>query len=115
MHSNEQPPFVVVELEQGTKAWHAWRRSGIGASEAPTIMGENPFETCEELLEKKQGAIREEGVKSTQMLNGIALEEERDDTTSQLQEMRFDPLASRALATIGCVRALMDSTQVGAA
>lgn len=75
MHVHENAPFVVVDLEQGTTAWRAWRRNGIGASEAPIIMGENPFETYEELLEKKRGAMQE-GVKSTQMLNGIALEEE---------------------------------------
>jgi len=33
----------VVDLEQGTPQWLAWRRAGIGASEAPVIMGLSPW------------------------------------------------------------------------
>lgn len=46
--------FTYVDLEQGTDAWHAWRRQGIGASDAPTIMGENPWKKREALFSEKQ-------------------------------------------------------------
>ena len=40
--------FLLVNLEQGTDDWHAWRRQGIGASDAPTIMVENPWKSPED-------------------------------------------------------------------
>ena len=46
--------FSLIQLDQGTDAWHAWRRKGIGASDAPTIMGENPWKKRDELLEEKR-------------------------------------------------------------
>ncbi len=51
-------PYKIINLQQGTDDWHAWRRQGIGASDAPTIMGENPWKKREELLiEKQQGKV----------------------------------------------------------
>src|SRR5690606_2655687 len=38
-------PMVLVDLEQGSPEWLAWRAEGIGASDAATIMGENPYQT----------------------------------------------------------------------
>jgi len=50
--------FSLIHLEQGTEDWHAWRRKGIGASDAPTIMGENPWKKRNELMsEKRTGHI----------------------------------------------------------
>jgi len=45
--------FEIIELQQGTKEWSEWRRNGIGASDAPTIMGENPFKNINQLLTEK--------------------------------------------------------------
>jgi putative phage-type endonuclease len=45
--------FDVVALEQGTEAWRAWRRDGIGASDAPAIMGECPWKSPDYLLREK--------------------------------------------------------------
>ena len=42
-------PDTVVRLTQGTAEWLEWRNNGIGASDAPTIMGENPWITITEL------------------------------------------------------------------
>lgn len=67
-------PYKIVNLEQGTDAWHVWRRQGLGASDAPTVMGENPWKTREELfLEKKNGTL----VHQTHVMRrGIRLEPE---------------------------------------
>jgi putative phage-type endonuclease len=47
--------FLVESLTQGSAEWLAWRRRVIGASDAPTIMGENPWESDEHLLREKLG------------------------------------------------------------
>ena len=51
--------YKVVELDQGTSAWLEWRHQGIGASDAPTIMGENPWKDPLELLQEKSSPPRE--------------------------------------------------------
>jgi putative phage-type endonuclease len=66
-------PFHVVDLEQGSEAWHAWRRQGIGASDAPTIMGENPFKSLSSLLREKRAPVRDRS-QSAAMAIGTQLE-----------------------------------------
>ncbi len=48
-------PYTIVDLQQGTPAWLEWRNQGIGASDAPTIMGENPWKNPSQLLQEKCG------------------------------------------------------------
>ena len=43
----------MTDQIQGTKEWHAWRHEGIGASEAPIIMGVSRFKTSYELWQQK--------------------------------------------------------------
>lgn len=45
--------YSIIPLQQGTAEWLAWRSGGIGASDAPTIMGENPWKSPEQLLKEK--------------------------------------------------------------
>lgn len=45
--------FDVIQLEQGTLAWRKWRSCGIGASDAPAFMGENPWKSPDQILEQK--------------------------------------------------------------
>lgn len=40
---------------QNTPEWHAWRRQGIGGSDAPAITGESPYSTPLELYREKIG------------------------------------------------------------
>lgn len=49
-------PFVHVHHEQGTAAWLNWRLDGIGASDAPALMGENPWKRPERLFAEKCAA-----------------------------------------------------------
>lgn len=53
--------FTIVELQQGTDEWREWRHKGIGASDAPAIMGENRFKSSTELLLEKRGPTRDFG------------------------------------------------------
>jgi putative phage-type endonuclease len=45
----------VINLEQNTPEWLAWRAGGIGASEASAIIGKNPYQTAYELFRVKAG------------------------------------------------------------
>lgn len=68
-------PYEIIELIQGTREWLAWRRTGIGASDAPTIMGENPWKDPHQLLREKRGVPREGG-QNEAMRRGTRLEPE---------------------------------------
>jgi putative phage-type endonuclease len=46
------------ELEQGTGAWLDWRRGGIGASDAPAIMGVSPWMDLDTLWLEKTGRLQ---------------------------------------------------------
>ena len=47
--------YLIDDLEQGSAEWLDWRRGVIGASDAATIMGENPWASATKLLEEKLG------------------------------------------------------------
>jgi putative phage-type endonuclease len=50
----------IERLQQNTPEWHRWRKQGIGASDAPVIMGETPFKTPRALWSIKTGRGVEE-------------------------------------------------------
>ena len=66
---------TVVQLEQGTSEWLEWRHGGIGASDAPVILDENPWKTVDVLLRDKSGPVREP-FQNAAMARGTALEPE---------------------------------------
>ncbi len=47
--------YAIETLEQGSTEWLEWRRGVIGASDAPTIMGENPWSSANHLMKDKLG------------------------------------------------------------
>ena len=49
--------YQEIDLEQNTPEWDNWRFTGIGASDAPAIMGENRFKSPRELLHEKINRI----------------------------------------------------------
>ena len=51
--------YLVEELEQGSDEWLAWRQGVIGASDAPVIMGDNPWSSPEYLIKRKLGVVEE--------------------------------------------------------
>ena len=65
--------YSRVPVVQGTAAWHEWRQQGIGASEAPSIMGESPYKSVERLMAEKLGTAAPTPV-TCQMEQGLALE-----------------------------------------
>jgi putative phage-type endonuclease len=95
----DTPNFTVVELEQGTHEWREWRHKGIGASDAPAIMGENPFKSAAQLLKERREPPRAI-FQNAAMARGIQLEPEarrryiaktgRDVRPACLQSTRHD-------------------------
>ena len=66
--------YTIVNLQQGTTAWLEWRAKGIGASDAPVIMGENPWKSASQLLQEKCGGKAPR--RNAAMVRGTALEPE---------------------------------------
>jgi putative phage-type endonuclease len=55
MQETSHTHFIKLDFEQSTEEWLAWRRGGIGASDAPVVMGLSPWQTEGELLRLKTG------------------------------------------------------------
>jgi len=71
-----------VNLEQNSDDWLIWRQSGIGGSDASTIMGDNPFKSWQDLLEEKLGIKHNET--NAAMMRGTRLE---DSVREMVEEM----------------------------
>ena len=78
------------ELQQGTTAWLAWRRGGIGASDAPTIMGVSPWMDLETLWLDKTGR-RRGGFSNHAMRRGQRLEPEARALYIRATRVRVEP------------------------
>lgn len=68
-------PYSIIEFDQGTQAWLEWRNQGIGASDAPVVMDENPWKKIGKLLQEKCNPPVD-GFKSQAMIRGVRLEPE---------------------------------------
>jgi putative phage-type endonuclease len=73
MPEKKIPPFITLAFEQSTNEWLSWRRGGIGASDAPVIMGHSPWQKESELLLLKTGQ-KTEMPANPAMLRGKRLE-----------------------------------------
>jgi len=103
--------YSIVEIAQGTPEWLEWRQGGIGASDAPTVMGENPWKTAAQLLSEKRRDSRE-SVKSAAMMRGTELEPEarrryrtrtgRDVEPACLQSLEFEWLRASVDGITSC-------------
>ncbi len=82
--------YTIVNLKQGTKEWLEWRGQGIGASDAPTIMGENPWKTAAYLLQEKCGETNT-NFKNRAMERGIELEPEARKSYETKVGIRVNP------------------------
>ena len=56
----------VIRLNQNTEEWLSWRNGGIGASDAPVILGQSPWKTPYQLyIEKTTGETSFQGNQAT--------------------------------------------------
>jgi putative phage-type endonuclease len=95
--SNGRVPFVLINLKQGTQEWLQWRRSGIGASDAPTIMNENRFKSPEKLLYEKMNNIDVE--KNEKMRIGTELEPEARSIYEKTRKRAVKPICIQSIAS----------------
>ncbi len=65
--------YELISLTQGSGEWLAWRNEGIGASDAPAIMGENPWKSAAQILQDKI-SMASSGESNDAMRRGTALE-----------------------------------------
>lgn len=65
----------ILQLNQAGPAWHAWRREGFGASDAPALIGDSPWANSNDVLATKLG-LREvkenEAMRRGKMLEPLA-------------------------------------------
>jgi putative phage-type endonuclease len=64
--------MILLDIEQDTPAWHDLRRTKIGASDAPIILGKSPYKKPSQLMEEK--LLGKKGYSSPQMRRGKELE-----------------------------------------
>ena len=69
--------YLIEHIEQGTTEWLNWRKGVIGASDAPTIMGENPWRSPSYLLKEKLGNHKEWGGNEA-LRDGVITVQERE-------------------------------------
>lgn len=105
--------FGVVQLPQGSSAWLQWRHGGIGGSDAPTILGENPWRSAAALLREKVAPPRESfmnaAMKRGKELEPIALARYAARTGRQMV-----PVCIQSLR-VGWLRASLDGIAVDGA
>ncbi len=82
--------FDVVDLEQNTDAWLAFRKEKIGASDAPIIMKESPWKTPYKLWREKL-YLDEEPIATEAMLRGKEMEHEAREYVKQYYLVDIKP------------------------
>jgi putative phage-type endonuclease len=76
-------------LKQNTPEWEAWRKTKIGASDAPVIMGVSPHETPYQLWEEKLDLATKK--KTWGMEQGHLMEEKARKELEKLTGFLFSP------------------------
>jgi len=77
-------------MEQGTKDWLKWRRSGIGSSDAPAVLNKSPYHTPYSLWRDKLG-LREDNELSEIMHLGQVFETPARARASVETGVDFEP------------------------
>ena len=67
-------PFKLVELQQNTSEWHAWRHKGIGASDANKAISKRGMSRAQLLEEKRASEPPKDSFSNEAMDTGTKLE-----------------------------------------
>lgn len=81
---------IIEILDQNTPQWLKWRKSKIGASDAPIILNVSPWTSPLQLWERKLD-IAPEQKESSAMSRGKALEEEARMSFMELTQIAVEP------------------------
>lgn len=103
MRSNN---MQIVSYEQRSQEWLDWRQGGIGASEAAAILGRSPWETAQELWERKLG-LRAGPTMNQAMRRGVEFEDEARAFFEDRIGEEFTPLCCQH-DEAGFIRASLD-------
>lgn len=79
-----------IAHEQGSAAWHAWRATGIGASDAAAILGISPWKTRAVLLAEMIG-LAVPDAPNYAMRRGTRREDEARRVYEQMFDMSVQP------------------------
>lgn len=96
--SIEQAKYIILngpESIQGSQEWKDFRHLKIGASMAPTIMGENPYQTPLQLFE--QTLCGEEVFVNESMIRGNTLEPKARDWFNNLMNIDMEPVVIQSM------------------
>ena len=64
--------YTKVMHDQGSESWERWRRCGFGASDIPSVMGENRFKSYDQMIHEKINGCS--GEMTDAMIRGVELE-----------------------------------------
>jgi putative phage-type endonuclease len=81
----------IIEIDQATPEWHAWRADGIGASDISVIIGSNPYKTEYRLWEEKCGFKSSEKLNEA-MKHGVKNEEKARQWINSHFQLNLIPL-----------------------
>lgn len=85
--------FEILDLQQGTPEWLAFRKRMIMATDAPKIMGVSPYGTPLSLWEEKMG-LKEPDPTNKWMERGAKLEEEARDVINKRFKANYKPIVA---------------------
>ena len=94
------------EAQQGTLEWRKWRQRGLGASDAPVVMGRSLWSTPYQLFRKKIG-LDTDSVMTPAMARGIRLEPKARRAYEKVTGIPVVPLTGESL-TVPVLRASLD-------
>ena len=91
----------IERLHQNTPDWHRWRQQGLGASDAPVIMGEAAFKTPRMLWSIKTGRMQEDA--PGRRVAGASWNGARGGSTNRKLGSRWSRFAWCTTGWNGCV------------
>lgn len=88
--------FEIIDLEQNTPEWLAFRRGHVGASDTPIIMGASPWSSALQLYNRKQ-MLAPEQASHRGMRRGQALEATARQIAENTLNISFIPMVIKSL------------------
>ena len=89
------PSFKIVDLEQGSEAWHDFRKGKIGSSDAASIMGVSPWETPLQAFERMMFDTKKPV--NAAMKRGSEMEKTARDWTNERSKTAYVPTVIQSL------------------
>lgn len=81
----------VINLDQQSDSWHAWRAGGVGGSDVSCIMGTNPWRSAYDLWCIKTGR-KQQDPPNAAMMRGVELEQDARNAHMDDVGMLFYPV-----------------------